>query len=870
VRNACKKGLEKHLRAFSDPSDTVIADLSRSGAAVRGMVKLVRDFEREYDRIKKQRRVVDFSDLEHRMLDLLIGKSRSGATAAAAEIGRRFREIMVDEYQDSNAVQDAIFMALTQKRQNCFMVGDVKQSIYQFRLADPGIFLKKYETYANAEEATGNEGRKVMLSANFRSGGAVLQGVNDVFEVCMSPAVGGLYYGEDEALHEGVPHKPLGEPEVELWTIPVRESTYDEEADFVAKRIEQLCDGTHFVRDKDQLRPIKPDDIAILLRSPGSMSRHFKRALASRGFRCSTGGGDDLLQSQEVSVLHALLQVISNPRQDIPLIAALASPVFCVSADELAVIRAANKRGSIYDSLLQSELPKIRTFLEHLAVWRREARLRPLAQLLESIFRLTHMDSIYAAMENGALRQRNLQLFYELAVGFESTGRRDLEQFLEHLTAMQDKGLIVTGEQSSPGAVTIMSIHKSKGLEFPVVFVCGLSRKFNRESLTAQVLCDQELGLGLTAVDEKNRVRYPSVAKRAIAAKMSADSISEELRVLYVALTRARDRLIMTYASQKLEKDIAEIALRMDADVTELLTRDVSCCGEWVLLAALRRTEAGELFAIGGRPKQTQLGQPPWLIRVMDAPEAGKSEVKEEANAEAIPDAIVQELDKRLAFRYAYTAATAAPSKQTATQRKGRIKDAEASENTGSNTWHSSWRSPSFVSGGANAADIGNATHAIMQYIRYACCTDEAGIDKELARLVSESFITQEQAQLVDCGQIAAFFATEIGTKLRDHPNVLREFKFSILDDGENYAPELAGEKILLQGVVDCAMVDEDGITIIDFKTDFVTEETLPQKLEQYRAQVLAYADAMQRIYKHPVKRSLLYFFRLNRFVNVT
>ena len=871
VRNACKKGLEKRLKVFSDPSETVIEDLSCCAAAVRGLVKLVRSFEVEYDRLKKQRRIVDFGDLEHRMLDLLIGKSRSGATNAAAEIGRRFREIMVDEYQDSNAVQDAIFTALTEKRQNCFMVGDVKQSIYQFRLADPGIFLHKYASYANAEDAVGNEGRKVMLSSNFRSGGAVLQGVNDVFDICMSPAVGGLYYGDDEALHEGIPHVPLGEPEVELWAIPVQESTYDEEADLVAQRIEQLCDGTHFVRDKQDLRPIKPDDVAILLRSPGSMGKYFIKALASRGIRCSSGGGDDLLQTQEVSTLHAILQVISNPRQDIPLLAALSSPVFCLTADELAVIRSAKKRGSIYDALLLSDLPKVQSFLTSLAVWRREARLKSMAQLLESIFRLTHMDSIFAVMENGTVHQRNLQLFYELAVGFEASGRRDLEHFLDHLAAMQDKGLIVSGEQSSPGAVTIMSIHKSKGLEFPVVFVCGLSRKFNRESLTAQVLCDQALGLGLTAVDERNRVRYPTIAKRAIAAKMTADSVSEELRVLYVALTRARDRLIMTYASQKLDKELAEIALRMDADATELLTRDVSCCGEWVLLSALHRTEAGELFAVGGRPQQTQLGQPPWLIRVCEAPEAGEGALQEEVQNRSLPQGLAEELGKRLSFRYSHPEAVSAPSKQTATQRKGRVKDQEASEHAaGVRPHRQNWRSPTFAAGTASAVDVGTATHALMQYIRFDRCGSEAGVNEELERLVTQGFLTGEQAQLIDCARVAQFFATEIGSALRNHPNVLREFKFSILDDGENFDPMLQGEKILLQGVVDCAMVDDDGVIVIDFKTDFVTEELLSEKLEQYRPQVQSYADAMQRIFKRPVKQSLLYFFRLNRFVSVT
>ena len=863
VRSACKASVEKKLKAFADPSSVILEDLQKSAAAVRGMVKLVHSFGKEYDRAKRSRRILDFGDLEHKMLDLLLGKSRSGNTAAATEIGNRFREIMVDEYQDSNGVQDAIFSALTAKRQNCFMVGDVKQSIYQFRLADPGIFLEKYNTYANAEDAVDPEGRRVMLSCNFRSGGAVLAGVNDVFVTCMSPAVGGLTYGEDEALREGIPHTLLGEPEVELWTIPVEDSTYDEEAAFVAKRIKELTDGNHYVRQGEELRPIRIEDVAILLRSPGSMSGYFQEALASYGIPCATGGGSDLLQAQEIAVLRSLLQVISNPRQDIPLIASLTNPVFGVTAQELAQLRGAKRYGSIYDALQESQEPKIQDFLNELALWRREARLHPLAQLLESIFALTRLDSLYGAMADGDVRKSNIQAFYQLAVDFEKTGRRDLEQFLEHLDALGDKGLVVDAGQGAANAVTIMSIHKSKGLEFPVVFVCGLSRSFNRESTRAQVLCDQQLGLGLAAVDEKNRVRYPTIAKRAIAAKITADSLSEEMRVLYVALTRARDRLIMTYASQTLEKDLTEIALRMDVGDRQLLTQDVVCAGEWVLMTALRRTEAGALFALGGRPKFCEPGEPVWRIGVEAAPICGNGSVLRREEA-AMPPDMLEKLRCGLGFSYAHMAATKAPSKQTATQLKGRYKDAEAGENAPAPYQSRVAKKPR-----KSGAEAGTATHAVMQYIRYEACADADGVRKELERLVAENFITAEQAQMVNCEQIAAFFVTEIGQHLQKHGNVLREFKFSILDDASKFDPSLAGEEILLQGVVDCAMVDDDGITVIDFKTDYVTDDTLEQKVQMYRSQVEAYAGAMSRIYCAPIKSAWLYFFQLNRFVKV-
>ncbi len=869
VRDACKKGLEKKLKPFADSSEQMLQDMRQCAPAVRGMTGLVRAFSDAYEKAKRARRILDFGDLEHRTLDLLLGKSRSGPTAAAREIGERFREIMVDEYQDSNAVQDAIFSVLTQKRNNCFMVGDVKQSIYQFRLADPTIFLEKYNTYTPAEQAVPGQGRKVLLSANFRSGGAVLAGVNDVFHQCMSPEVGGLYYGEEEALREGVPHEPLGEPEVELLVVDVQEHTYEEEPTLVAKRIEELLDGTHLIRDKGKLRPVNPGDIAVLLRSPGSVGRYFHSALEARGIRCASSGGEDLLQTEEISTLHALLQTVYNPRQDIPLIAVLASPLFGFTADDLAALRSGNRHICVYESLLKWENTKAERFLTVLEQLRWASKMQTLAQLLDTVLVLTGMDSLYAAMPNGEARSRNLQIFYSMAVDFEATSRRDLGQFLDFLETMAEKGIVSAGGQSATDAVTLMSIHKSKGLEFPVVFVCGLSREFNRESTRGQVLCHKELGLGLTAVDEKNRVRYPTIAKRAIAAKIAAESLSEEMRVLYVALTRAKDRLIMTYADQNLATHIKQMALRMDMGDNRLLTADAVCPGHWVLMAALRRTEAGALFALGGKPRVTEPGYPPWRIQVETVSTVVSGGIGSESE-KRIPAAAAELLRQGLSFRYPYIAATAAPSKQTATQRKGRDKDAEAAEHTPlPKVMTHRWRKPSFVEKTEQRTDFGNAMHNCMQYIRYEVCTDEAAVIREVQRMVAESLLSPEMGQRVDCRRIAAFFQSELGQKLRSGDYVLREFKFSILDDGANFNPVLQGEKILLQGVVDCALIEEDGITVIDFKTDFVTADTLYAKVEHYRPQVVAYASALERIYKKPVKAALLYFFRLDKFVTV-
>ena len=871
VRDACKKGVAKKLRCFADPSVQVLQDISSTTEATAGLVKLVKRFSIEYDRLKRSRRVLDFGDLEHKTLDLLMGRQRSAPTRIAAEIGRRFREIMVDEYQDSNVVQDAIFQALTGKNHNCFMVGDVKQSIYQFRLADPDIFLDKYKRFQHAQEAVAGEGRKVLLSCNFRSSGGVISAVNDVFSLCMSPEVGGLYYGDGEKLVEGIPHVSLSEPEVELHALRAQGDTYETEPAYTAERIVQLLDGAHYVRDGENLRPIVPEDIVILLRSPGSVGNAYKIALERRGIRCTTGSGIDLLHTEEIEVLHAFLQVIFNPLQDIPLITVLSSRVFCFTADDLAALRAGKNYGRIYHALHESDLEKTAVFIKTLSALRAEAKWLTVTQLLNRIFAITRMDSIYSALADGVDRVENIQAFCKIAASFEGTGKSDLCSFLEHVAALDEKGGVSVEQGAEHGAVTIMSIHKSKGLEFPVVFLCALSREFNTESMRAPVLCDKTLGMGLACVDTENRIRYPSIAKYAIASAMKAQSISEEMRVLYVAMTRARDRLIMMYTSENLDGELTSIQARMQISNPLLLTGDVDCPGKWILYAAMHRQEAKQLFDIAGRNPSVHFSENPWSIVVGDGAAASELQQAEgTTKTHELPAAALERIGKGLQFRYPHELATQAPSKQTATQLKGRDKDREAEENTaGRRAVVGTWKKPSFVHTDARGTARGTAMHAAMQYINYSVCTDEDGVKGELHRLVHEQFISQQQADMVDSAQIAAFFSSNIGRQLTSHSNIIREFKFSILEDGSKYYSNMDHERILLQGVVDCAMIHNDGITVIDFKSDRIREEQLDSATEKYRAQLEIYADALSRIYELPVQDAYLYFFELNRFVKI-
>ncbi len=861
IRKACKDGLDRYLRSFTNDSQQVISDLRGSAGAAKGIVWLVRRFGEAYAAAKRSRHILDFSDLEHNMLTLLLGENRTGRTAAAREIGARFREILVDEYQDSNGVQDAIFSALTADRGNCFMVGDVKQSIYRFRLADPQIFLKKYRDFAGADEAKPGEGRKIMLSHNFRSGPEVISCINDVFRSCMSVQVGGLEYGEAEALREGVPHVPLGDAAAELYVLDVADGeSYEKEAVFTAARIREMLSAGTAVRDGDHLRPVTPDDIVILLRSPSTMGEPFSKALERVGIRCAMGSSTGLMDTPEVSTAVALLRTVANPRQDIPLLSVLASPLFGFTADDLAGIRSECREGCIYDALAQSQSEKAQRFLNILAVLRTDARLKTLTELLQDCFCLTELDGIFGAMPGGKARMENLQIFFQMTADYEQGGVRTLNQFLEYLEA-SGKQTAVSG--SSAGCVTLMSIHKSKGLEFPVVFLCGLSHGFNASDQRDQVLCDKDLGLGLAVADNENRVRYAAISKQAIAASIRKESISEELRILYVAMTRAQDRLIMTCTIKDPASALAKIANRLLPGSEKLLSMEAGCYGDWILPAAMQRTEAGELHVLAGRPDKLHTDDYPWKIRVIDAQKLELQAAAPAQEALAFPQETVQCLREGLAFTYSHIPATQAPSKQTATGRRESVRAEEAREDTQSRHSEHIWRKPGTRDAKKAGTEYGKAVHAVMQFIHYESCTDEQAVRGEILRMQQSGLLTKEQADAVNARQIAKFFESPMGEKLRCGTPYVREFKFSVLDDAEKYGAGLNGEQVLLQGVADCALLEDDGITILDFKTDYVTDETLSETAERYTLQLETYADALSRIFEKKVKAKYLYFFRL-------
>ena len=863
LRKKCWSDLQRWQQLFYAKSQDLLNDLAQVMPGAAALLRFTDEFDKTYTAEKERRKLLDFSDLEHFAIKLLTDRYTGKPTAVAKEVANRFVEIMVDEYQDSNQVQEVIFEAISRDGKNRFMVGDVKQSIYRFRLADPTLFLDKYEAYPDYLEAEDGAPRKILLSENFRSRSEILSACNDVFRLIMRKQVGDLDYGDEEALKAGREFPLLPQTPVELHclTSSDTETELDKrelEADFVARRIRTLLDDGTQITDGDTLRAVKPSDIVILMRSVSNNAQVYLQALERMGIRGVCNQGGSLLDTTEIQVLLAMLQVIDNPHQDIPLLTVLASPVFGFLPEDLAQVRTKSRAGDYYEAMQTDD--RFAPFLQLLESLREEATWIPLHELIENILHRTNMVHIFSAMADGEQRKKNLLSFTSFVVGFETNGTRALPQLLQYLSNLKKNGGQLPAPQSvAENAVTIMSVHKSKGLEFPVVFLCDLSRQFNMQDMNDAILVDDVLAVGCNRVDTQRFVRYPTLAKKSIEHKKRQESISEELRVLYVAMTRPKDMLIMTYYSKRLQRELEVLNSQLTMPLSDDLCAGVNSPGKWILIAALCRTEAGELLNLVGGNNVASVSQTPWLIRYHDlAAEEGEvvESVLEDQPAAKTP------LLEYLNGSYAYENVCDIPAKLTATQLKGRIQDQEAAEGAvelkGKTPYR--FRKASFLPRKLTAAEKGIATHLFMQFASYEACISEAGVESEVHRLLDAQFLTKEQAEAVQKEKIATFFRSELGQWLLSRKELKREFKFSLLVPAEEYWPQAKGEQIMLQGVVDCFVLEPDGITILDFKTDRVGNN-LEEKAAFYRPQLDAYSKALSQIYELPVKHKILYFF---------
>ena len=870
VKSDCKKQLEKLQMKFARHSSELIREQNAMAPALEALKELVLELYKRFSAEKRRKNLLDFSDQEHLAIKLLVD-GKGSPSAVAKEVSDGFTEIMVDEYQDSNRVQELIFTSICKDGDiNRFLVGDVKQSIYGFRQAEPGIFIEKQNSYLPASEAKEGEARRLVLSKNFRSRPEILNAVNHVFRNVMRTELGDIVYDADEHLYPGLSEYPeTNDTHVELHVLNLNKAASDDEEDatkyqkeaaWVANRIVEMLNAGTVIRDGSQLRPAEPKDFAILFRSKDPMNV-YRKALSQRGIPVATGGNSDLFETPEVSVLISLLRVIDNPHQDIPLLSVLCSPMFRFSNEELARIRKGSQKRRFYDALLESDSSECKTAVEKLNQLRLEARRLSADQLVWHLLHDTGLLTAYCAMEGGSEHRENLLSVYSLCEKAAAGGHIYLYELLRYLERCAESGYSAAGEGND--GVILTTIHKSKGLEYPIVFLSDISRKFNFRELSDPVIVDSDGGIGAKITDQTHRVRYPGLGYEALKCLKHKALLSEELRILYVAMTRPKDYLIMTYSANNVASELRRLAPGAGIPAAMWTAKDAKCLGDWVLLSSLSRLESGALIEKSGYYGWERIiDDYPWTVKIHEVDSIPVVIYEEEIGEKKISLPSPHDLLKFMRWEDPHRAATLTPSKLTATQLKGRNKDEEAAENTPSAKRAPQIRRPDFIQEkkGLSATEKGTATHLFLQYSDFSKCTCNDGIISELDRMVDEEFLTEEQAEAINPNMIEAMFASPLGKKLLEAKELVREFKFSILTDASEYYPDVRDEQILLQGVIDAAIVDEDGLTVIDFKTDRVNEFSVRERAEQYRPQLETYKAALQRIWKKPVKDLILYF----------
>ncbi|NQS75908.1 MAG: helicase-exonuclease AddAB subunit AddA [Peptococcaceae bacterium] len=940
LRDRAKEKAAAICRSYFDtPPERICHDLSRLYPLVQELAELTIDFAMAYEGAKRARNVVDFGDLEQYSLQVLSERGPEGLlpSAVAMNLQERYEEVLVDEYQDINAMQEAILQLVSRPENgipNLFMVGDVKQSIYRFRLADPGLFLQKYMAYS-----TGLKGRRrrIDLARNFRSRQGLVNAVNFVFRQLMTPSVGEIDYGPDAELVYGADYPPPGGAEqipdevVEVHLIEKGPTAHREqkaankgagqteqaapvefeegleamqkEARLIAARIKELVglsaeqDALHiYDRGLKQYRPLTYRDVVVLLRATSGHANTFVEEFRLFDIPVYAELATGYFQATEIETILSLLKIIDNPLQDVPLAAVLRSPLVGLDAGELARIRLHSRRGSYFHAVVaagkagEDELsPKLIDFLRKLEKWRTAARRGSLADLIWSIYRETGYYDFAGGLPGGGQRQANLRSLYNRARQYEAGSFRGLFLFLRFIEQLLDRGgdlgpARALGEKEN--VVRVMSIHKSKGLEFPVVFVAGLGKEFNFRDLSKDILFHKDLGLGLQLVDVGARLTYPAMSKLALKQKLKLEALAEEMRILYVAMTRAREKLVLVGSVDSL----ANYARRwcMPAGTTgwrlpDGYLADAQTYLDW-LGAALARHRDGVVIRQAGlfmekmfAPAQGDSSR--WQI---DLDTGLKGTIMERAAVPEILELIKRQetpadpgvytdvINDRLNWCYPAAATGGLPTRFSVTELQKRLDPAPIMEDGAGQDYQRKIGGRPFFTPGERkltALEKGSALHLVMKNIDLGGPLAPGDIEKEIADLVRREILTAAQAAAVPVEKIAVFFAGPLGKRMLAGREVLRELPFTLALPAREIYPYLADnteEKVIVQGVVDCLVDEGDGYLLLDYKTDKPAAGGAAGVVERYRGQLTLYARAAEEILARPVKEKQIYLFSLD------
>lgn len=816
------------------------ADRRRAAPLIAALVRAVQDFSRTFYQAKLGEKMLDYADFEHLTLDLL--QTPEGRRTPLCEtVSRRYSAVLVDEYQDTNALQDAIYFALASpKGDNLFFVGDIKQSIYRFRQAEPGIFIAKQQAWPAHPQPWGAPST-IALDANFRSAPRVIQGINYLFETFFSAQLGGVEYGAGQRLVVGKPGDYQGLCELDF--LPEADAAAD--ARTIAARIEAMVAEGFAVRGREGTRPCAYGDFCVLLRGRADFAV-YAAALQARSIPVYADVAADLLDAPHIRPFAALLRIIDNPAQDVPLASVLLSPLFGCTPDDLVHLRGQAGGGSLYGAVLHSGGPKFAAFLDSLAAFRRLARTLPVDALIEELFARTGYLAAVGAMADGPRCREDLLAF---AAWASAAGRAGLPALVRAMdAAQQDGGLVQSGGgQSRPGCVSIMTVHRSKGLEFPVVFVANTTHKFNTADITRPVLAHRTLGIGLTLRAGAAARRYKTLPYAALAQTIRRETLSEEMRVLYVALTRAQDALIITVPCKKPESEIKTPALCASAGATGAeAMQGMAHWGGWLLTAALLHPGSDALWAYSELLPHHQQTGAPLSIRVVPPAEEPPAP---EPQPPAEPDgALRQALLESFAWRSPDEPLRNIPAKVSVSAVAHAAREVTLER-------------PAFMQKqGMTGAERGTAIHAFLQSVPFDA--DLPDLAAEVQRQKELRLLDPALAEKLDLDRVRPFFAGGVWRRVRTARRVLREAPFITALEAQEVDPHTGSRvPVLVQGIADLVLIFDDHAEILDYKTDQSADPAYYR--EEYAAQLRLYRRAFTLRLDVPVTKLTIYAFTL-------
>ena len=938
---------------FSVSLDETLNGIKNMYPIIKSLTELVIEFSDRYVKKKMERVILDFNDLEHLCLKILTCNDENGevyASSVAQKFREKFEEVLVDEYQDSNNVQETIISMVSRKdldNPNVFMVGDVKQSIYRFRQAKPELFLEKYNSYS---EEDNKKNRKIMLYKNFRSREEVIKGVNFIFKSLMSKTVGELDYTDKEALNLGASYDEINKDNVyfqdnefiDLDKIEVsgalelhildkssdfeyekneindeddKENDNEEdlsavaiEARIIAKRIKELInpsDGKCFMvfdKNLNRYRKITYKDIVILLRSTKNWADTIVEELSFGGIPVYADINTGYFQTIEIRTIMSLLHIIDNPMQDIYTIASMRSPIFAFTSEELADIRILNRDNyfylnvkdiaeDVYDERINKSLKdKCVYFIEKIGSWREKSLYMPIDEFLWYLYSDTSYYGYVGAMVNGIQRQANLRILFQRAKQYEQTSFKGLFNFINFINKLRkssgDLGTAkILGENED--VVRIMSIHKSKGLEFPVVFLSGCGKQFNLRDINDSLLFHEELGIGADCIDIKKRIRYTTLQKYAIKKKFELETLSEEMRILYVALTRAKEKLIITGSSYNLQKDIdacykAGVKGFNKVIPSELLKQKSYL--KWIMTALIKHKDGDILRQ--GKNEFVEISDDlsSWKINFHKKSDFGTENVEDSIEKKNISILslnysnfeVDEEIRKRLEFRYKYRDVCSVPSNISVSD----IKKAEEeifepqAENLFSE--EKNRKKPKFImeEKGLSKAEKGTAMHFVMQKLDLNKVNLLNEIKEQIKNMFEKGLITKDEEESINIFKIQKFFKSNLGQRLlkayKENKQVFRELPFITEIPVKRIEKDLIdkifnNEKLRLQGIIDCFFEEDDGIVLLDYKTDYVENGKEKEILDKYRVQIDLYTETLERVIGKKVKERYLYLFGIDK-----